>query len=659
MTDIRSASEYRPDIDGIRAIAVAAVMLFHLDVAFMQGGFAGVDVFFVISGYLITGIILRALEKGAFTISGFYVRRINRILPALLLVLASVWVTGWVVMFAREFTALGRDVLGGSTFIANVLYYQGLGYWDSTDRPLLHLWSLAVEEQFYVFWPLALLVVWKANRNVRWTIIAIVEISFVANIYEVRHSGAQAAFFLPLARFWEILSGALLLQLETSSDATGSRLRSLAPRVRDAMSVTGAALVLAAFATAREGDLWPGVKGLIPVAGTLLLIAAGHNALVNRTLLSRRPVVAIGLISYPLYLWHWPLIVFGWMIFEKNVPLLYSVAVVPISIALAWATFQFVEKPIRFGKNKKRSAVMLLPALGATALIGLVAWKGMIGTRLEDSVAHLDAKWGRSVQHAQQPPLIMASGFPAVYVLPGNGRDTAVFYGDSHMVQYWPRVEELAEKSRSNLPTAVLMGYPGCSVFPGVNNPGNDLNNKPWVCDRFNRAFFEYAARPSVKTVVISSYWEAFMGSHVRTLPRSGIRFGDVWSENVLTSFETQIGELVKSGKTVYIILANPIAQTSITERAPRRLSGFNSGSPRAYSTRQFQSGVTQVTSARLRQIAARAGAKIIDPVPFLCSSDTCPALTSWGEPIYRDDNHLRAGFVRRHAIWIDPILTR
>jgi hypothetical protein len=202
------------------------------------------------------------------------------------------------------------------------------------------------------------------------------------------------------------------------------------------------------------------------------------------------------------------------------------------------------------------------------------------------------------------------------------------------------------------------MTYPGCSVFPNLNNPGNDTNNKPWLCDRFNHSFFEYAAKPSVKTVVISSYWEAFMGRRARK-HTAGIKYGDPSSEKSLRSFETQIGELVKSGKTVYIILSNPIAQVELTKPVPRRLAVFRKGSPRAYSTLEFQLGVTELASAHLRGIAARTGAKIIDPIPALCTRDACPAMTVEGEPIYRDDKHLRAGIIRRHATWIDQVFNR
>jgi peptidoglycan/LPS O-acetylase OafA/YrhL len=653
---------YRRDIDGLRALAVAVVVLFHVGVPAVHGGFAGVDVFFVISGYLITGIIIRGLESGTFSLGNFYVRRINRILPALLVILAAVWLIGWLVMFAREFRFLGRDIFAGSTFSSNFFFWSGLGYWDSTDKPLLHLWSLAVEEQFYLLWPLTLLVVGKTKRDVRWTIIAIIEISFVVNLYLVRHQQAPAAFYLPMARFWEILAGALLFQIENSADATGLRYRQLSPRFRDIVSVAGLVLLAATIAVARPHDAWPGLKGLLPVGGTLLLIAAGPNAIVNRTFLSNRAMVALGLISYPLYLWHWPLIVFGNLIFEKHVPLLYTVAVVPVSIALATLTFRFVERPIRFGKRKRRSALMLLPGLAAASVLGLIGWKGVTGTRIDESLASIDRKWGPVVRDPMERPETMTPGGPPIFVIRGDPSRQIVFYGDSHMLQYWARIENIEQRLGSKRPTALLMHYPGCAVFPDTNNPGQDWKGKSWQCDQFNHDVIAFASRPEVKALVISTYWERFIiDADLYPGPMQGAQFlrsDNPQTQRALAKFEEQIRNLVNSGKAVYIILSNPVAQVDVSGKIPRRISGAGTRARAPMSTRAYNLKMTRWSSNRLRQIAAKTGAIIIDPIRYMCDEAICPSVTPEGEPIYRDDDHLRASYVTRHAHWIDQVFS-
>ncbi|MEO8576175.1 MAG: acyltransferase family protein [Gemmatimonadales bacterium] len=654
-----TTDRYRPDIDGIRALAVAVVVLFHLRVAGMHGGFIGVDIFFVLSGYLISGIILRGLEKGTFSLKDFYVRRINRIIPALLVILAATWMLGWLFMFAREFKILGGHVFGGSTFSANFILWTGLGYFDSPDKPLLHLWSLAVEEQFYILWPVTLLLVWKTKRNVRWTLIAIVEISFIVNMWQVRHSGGPAAFYLPLSRFWEILAGSLWYHIESGDDWLARKWRGLSPRILDAMSVAGVLLIGVTLAIAHPGDLWPSWQGVIPIVGTILLLASGPTGLVNRLILSHPLMVGLGLISYPLYLWHWPLIVMGKLVFENAVPKLFTYAVIPISLALATATYLYIEKPIRFGKRKRRSAVLLLPGLVATTTLGIVTYEGIVGPRLEPPAAESRRRWGPADELPQGPQILAPNG-PPIFVMPGDESRTVVMYGDSHIEQYWPRVEELAKGWAGRGPKVLMMRYPGCPVLPETNNPGRNWNGQAWTCDRFNSDVFGYMLRPEVRTVVITGFWEIFV-KDVQLYPGGKGGFAaflltdDPKTEKAFRLFEIQMDSLVKSGKRVYIMLSNPFAESYVGS-LPRRLAGFNSNEPVPYTTTVTFLKMTRWTSDRLRKIAANTGVTIIDPGPLLCGPEICPASTPEGEPIYRDDNHFRSGFVRRHATWIDEV---
>jgi peptidoglycan/LPS O-acetylase OafA/YrhL len=314
-----SHPKYRADIDGLRAAAVIAVVMFHAFPSTLSGGFLGVDVFFVISGFLISTIIFGSLERRAFSFTEFYARRARRIFPALLIVLVAVYAFGWFALVDAEYKQLGKHVAGAAAFVANVVFWREAGYFDTTAsaKPLLHLWSLGIEEQFHLLWPM---LAWTARKRPRHLLILtalLAVVSFGINVVTVK-TNSVAAFYLPHTRIWELLCGSLLAWLSLRGSAgAASSIAGAAPSIH----VTGGIAHLPSIAGALllAGGIWrinqelsfPGIWALVPVAGTLLLIAAGPSAVINRTLCSWRPMVWIGLISYPLYLWHWPLLSFA------------------------------------------------------------------------------------------------------------------------------------------------------------------------------------------------------------------------------------------------------------------------------------------------------------------------------------------------------------
>jgi peptidoglycan/LPS O-acetylase OafA/YrhL len=659
--NIRSSALYRPDIDGIRAFAVAAVVLFHAGITQMHGGFIGVDVFFVISGYLISGIILRGLRNDRFSLTGFYVRRINRILPALILVLIVTALLGWLFMFAEEFTVLGKHTFAGSTFSSNFFFWKEQGYFDSRDRPLLHLWSLAVEEQFYIFWPLLLFLIWKGARNVRAAILAVVVLSFCANIWLVYHRHGVAAFYLPASRFWEILAGSLLIDVELSEDRASRWWRDISVRHREPLSVGGALLIAFSIYRVQPGAAWPSWQGIIPVLGTMLLISAGAGAWINTRILGNRAVVGLGLVSYPLYLWHWPLIVFSAMVYEGISPVWLRTAVVMLSLALAIVTYRVIERPVRFGARKERSALRLLPALAATAAVGGLVYFGAIGPRMEDSQAHLEKLWGPGWVEATENEIDDENG-NNVFSTSGADSNVVVFFGDSHAQQYWPRVQRLAPQLRASGRKVVLMAYPGCPQLPETNRRGTRPNRRLYTCDQFNRRAFAYMRRPEVKTIMIAGYWELYMGDrpvYPTGLPNSdSLRTGSAEAEKAFARLQKEISGLIASGKTVFLVLSNPAAASRLPNSdIPRRFAGLGGGRRPPVAIRaQFVNSTAWVTS-QLELIAERTGARIVDPADYLCGPVECPSHTREGEPMYFDANHLRAGFVASHPLFLDSVL--
>lgn len=359
--------QYRPDIDGLRALAVLAVIGFHAFPGKVHGGFVGVDVFFVISGYLITSIIYAEIVEGRFSIAEFYARRIRRIFPALIIVLLATLALGWLVLLPEEYSLLAKHVIGGSFFSSNFLLWSEAGYFDIEGKlkPLLHLWSLGVEEQYYLLWPVALLGIWATFKNhsrVGMAIVAFAGISFALNLLFISDE-PTAVFYSPVTRIWELLIGAML--------AVGERSGRLFPRhensptdfggrtrIRNAASITGAALIAGSIAFASARYPFPGWIGLAPTVGAALMIASGPGSSLNLHILSSRPAVFTGLVSYPLYLWHWPLLSFV-HIYE---PEIYSpiaevtntgrirslkVAAILIAFVAAILTYQLIEKRIR------------------------------------------------------------------------------------------------------------------------------------------------------------------------------------------------------------------------------------------------------------------------------------------------------------------------
>lgn len=337
---------YRPDIDGLRAIAVMAVIGFHAFPKWVMGGFVGVDIFFVISGYLISTIILESLSANTFSLRAFYARRIRRIFPALLVVLLAVFGIGWFLLFAVEFKQLGKHIAASAGFVSNVVFWSESGYFDTLaeTKPLLHLWSLSIEEQFYLIWPVLLWGVAKQRLNPLLTTTVLALASFALAAYEFRQD-AVAAFFLPQYRAWELLLGAILAQRALSTRGLDL------PRVGRSNLQSVAGLTLIALAVAfTPRNAFPGWWVLMPTVGAVLVIKAGPTAVLNRRLLSCAPLVWVGLISYPLYLWHWPLLSFGRIVVGGVPSPGYRAGAIAVSVGLAWATYRAIERPVRFGR---------------------------------------------------------------------------------------------------------------------------------------------------------------------------------------------------------------------------------------------------------------------------------------------------------------------
>jgi peptidoglycan/LPS O-acetylase OafA/YrhL len=354
---------YRPDIDGLRAIAVLAVVFFHAFPTQLRGGFIGVDIFFVISGFLITSILVADLNNKTFTYKDFYSRRIRRLGPALLLVLIFSFFFGFFLLQINEFNQLKKHIIGGITFTSNLIFWREAGYFDyaSDTKALLHLWSLGIEEQFYLIWPLLIYISYKFKQlNWVFCITCIITLSFVINIV-LSYGDPVAGFFSLQARFWELAVGASLsISRFQNSPTTANTDPTYYDHIR---GILGAIAIGLGFILISDQVVFPGWWSLLPVLGAALLISAGPKSLVNRHILSNNKLVYIGLLSYPLYLWHWPLLSFARTLLSGAPSYAARVGLLLLAFLLAALTYHFVERPIRANKTSKHVAAVIIGAL--------------------------------------------------------------------------------------------------------------------------------------------------------------------------------------------------------------------------------------------------------------------------------------------------------
>ena len=643
---------YRPDIDGLRAFAVLSVVLYHAFPHQVRGGYVGVDVFFVISGYLISSILLKELAEGRFSLANFYGRRIRRIFPALAVCLVAVLAFGFIYLLPLELAQLGKHVFFGAAFLSNIAIWSEAGYFDvaSTLKPLLHLWSLGIEEQFYIAWPALLWLIVRV-RAVGLLLAVMFLASFSINIW-LSTASVVDDFFLPIARFWELLAGAGLAY---------SNQIVLAPSVRSWISFGGSAALLIAAALFTTELPFPGWLALLPVAGALALIVAGPEAIVNRTILSNRAAVFVGLISYPLYLWHWPLISYAYIFRygDKPTPLM-ATGLVAVSFFLAWATYRFIEYPVRFGRhrgNRTRIIVVCMTALGAC---GFATWK------LDGFPQRLPALPGlalRPINEARretnfQPTKgmeILNYGRTFVAHL-GKGDRKIALSGDSMLFQYGPRVQQLADEEHLAANT-YFIAQAGCAPVPGItrrDSPG---------CADMPGILLDLVRREKIKTIVLGAWWASY-NYPLMQIERDGksMSLADQDGKDAFfANLEDYVRRLRAEDANVYLVLGTPFDGTRFnpSTMVTRSLTGlkFSTGVDWDAPVTELRA-LNAATDERLRIVANHTGAELLDVFPDVCGQrDACSPFFATVVPKYLDGMHLRSVFVREHVHFLDFLL--
>ena len=501
----------------------------------MRGGFIGVDIFFVISGFLISGILYRSLfgdqTPGRINIVDFYMRRIRRIFPVLIVVLLVTLAAGFLLLTPDELKLLGKHVAGGAAYVSNLVLWKEAGYFDQSAvlKPLLHLWSLGVEEQFYIVWPVLLWLLYKSRLNFLTMTCLFAVVSFVLCMKGVTRN-PTAAFYAPWMRVWELAAGGILAWVVMNwkapeavlakVNAVLSRLvfrgKDVEPRAwRDVLSFLGFALIVVGLCTIKHSSRFPSFNALLPVMGAVFIIAAGSEAWFNRVVLSNRVAVFIGLISYPLYLWHWPILSFEHIVWGGNPPALWRGAAVIAAVILAWVTYRFVEPPLRYGQHSTAKAAGLFMVLVAIGVGGFALYKSngfpqridtptsaveekRIETLLADSQARCEAEfpeWTKQDNKCRlQKPL---------------GENSVAVVGDSHSGHLFAGLASM--KSRYTFEI-----FPGsCAVpFLDVTTAARNNEMRGAVYLRHREAFLHIATDPKIRAVLLAhnpgcSRWDA------------------------------------------------------------------------------------------------------------------------------------------------------
>lgn len=656
-----SQATYRADVDGLRAVAVLGVVVFHAFPGLMPGGFTGVDVFFVISGFLISGIILRALDHDCFSPLEFYVRRIRRIFPALIIMLLVIWLVAWPLLLWDEFQLLGKHMAAASAFALNLVAAGDFNLFSKAGAsavPLIHLWSLGVEEQFYFVWPLFLLLIWRTADN-RGRLIAILGVAIVsfALYLGTMPINRTVSVCLPSNRMWELSLGSALAYVSMprlGADISGVKLPQLLSRwitraqiaAPNTLSLLGAVLIGASFSnlfyTATLQMWWTSIACL----GSLLLIGAGPHGWINRHVLAHPAMVFIGLISYPLYLWHYPLLTILRMAYGRDPGALLIIATVATSLILSVATYKYLEMPIRSSGNGRRVAAMLCALMAMCAGLGYLTFGRSIPAR--SASYELD----RFITASREDWLPNSATDWTWYtngpLIVGAGARQVLFAGDRNMQQYYPRVVQLFADRDLSEHSAIFAVRAGCAPV------AMDRLEDP-ACPAFRRMVMKYALSPDVATVVLAADWRFHARARLDDAPT---QLRATSKDSGLQGFTQVIAELASHGKRVYVVLSTP----SSPQFDPRRMIRRSLGSPGFTAmpgespSRMAIDAAAGPFASRFAALVRQAGANVIDPAEWLCG-ELCPAMSRDGDPLYRDTTTLRPSYVRERVRFLDETL--
>ncbi|WP_370978077.1 acyltransferase family protein [Agaribacterium sp. ZY112] len=613
---------FRKDINGLRAIAVIAVVLYHFNPIWLPGGFAGVDVFFVISGFLMTGIVFRGLENNRFSIVTFYVARANRIIPALAFLCLTLLVLGWFTFSAYDYAQLAKHVLSSVTFVSNMVYWGESGYFDaaSHEKWLLHTWSLSAEWQFYMLYPifLALFSRFVSLPTLKILVLIATVLGFLFCVV-ASYTSPLASYFLLPTRAWEMLIGGVAYLYPMSLKANHKRW----------FEVIGILMIVASYFSLSQYDAWPGYLALIPVLGAFLVVQANSNT----SFLTGNVVFQhLGSWSYSIYLWHWPLVV---------VPMYFSVTSywpligIPLSVLLGCLSYRFIES-IRFSSLSHWASVYRSPPLYMVLGMALCSYLVVYSEGAMTRFSEADQLKARSALVAVDDwtyPMHgdLKVGESDIRFIEGSTDKNILFIGSSHIEHLYPYVASLDSEYNVYFLT---MG--GCFVAESFKNP-------KWSCSNVQgyKSLMEQVEFEKVVTSLynINGYLSGDAEIATRQLKQRVREY-----DQFLAYVKTKV-------KQVVVLLGEPKGDEFDPKKSLRRdLAGF-------ISVEQARSNY-RVHYEALQSLQNLEGVMVIDPIDYLCT-DVCKVMNKDYEYYYSDSNHLRPWYAIASLDFLDPVLTR
>ncbi|MEQ8268871.1 MAG: acyltransferase family protein [Parvibaculum sp.] len=624
--------KYRPDVDGLRALAVVPVVLFHAQVSGFSGGFVGVDVFFVISGYLITSIIYSEVSAGRFSILSFYERRIRRILPALFTVIAASLVVASFLLLPDEMEAFGRSVIATILFSSNILFWRESGYFDSDaeSKPLLHTWSLAVEEQFYIAFPVALFLCFKfAPRLLPWAIAAAAAGSFLLAL-AAQQLWPDANFYLPFPRAWELLIGALLAM----NLVPGIRSEGL----RNGLTLGGAAAIALSVFFYDSKTPFPGASALLPTLGAASIIYAGMTGSSYVTaLLSRREVVFIGLVSYSLYLWHWPVLVFSRMAAMRDLTGLETAVAISASFLLAVLSWHYVERPFR-----TRTAFASRPGIFSATFASMAAFMavGVVivasgglpqrvpeNARLIASAGAEATNFGKKYECAESPLLETHKYGPCRIGEPAAGEPTILIWGDSHAMALKPMFDALLKDAGLS---GFLVSIPGCPPIFEI-----ERNEYGIPCARMTERLARFVEAGEAKKIIIVGSWAGIFTDKDTTLHGRTSHDDRTRYENIRAGLHLTFGRLKESGREIAFMMPTPGAREAVPSTLARSIV-FGRNSNIEFSRKEYRKRLAGLES--ILATAPHPVDTVVTVEDYMCAQICDVARES--QSLYFDSSH-------------------
>lgn len=643
--------KYRHEIDGLRAIAVMGVILYHVGLKSISAGYAGVDVFFVISGFLIGGIIFRERANGTFTYRKFYARRARRILPALFTVILFSMIAGWLTMMPDTLRYFGGAALSTLLFISNIWFFEVIDYFNpaALKDPLIHTWSLAVEEQFYFFVPLLFGLLWRfGTKTLFWVFAALATVSLITALLTNTNS-PMAAFYLIHTRAWELFAG--VLAALTFPKITAS------PRTSGWLTNLGLLLILGGLGLIPAHVPWPGGWTIIPVAGTVLVLLFGQAPSLARTALTLRPITIIGLISYSAYLWHQPVISFldlagyplsGWP---------QTTATVAAILTVSWLSWRYIEQPFRTGstlpKLMARGSLIIAAIIIAAFSIGGHVTEGY-PDRMPSKVHALLAYANSQPQTYKQCLAVRATVTDMKMhdrcVHGANTTPSIAIWGDSHAALLGQALGKALTKHDLALQELTLSS---CQPIPKMLNYGQTRAAK---CEWFNDAVMEYLlATPTLKTIVLHATWGSYISNSDsiswlgNLVPDNLYAYPSHLSPSmpdaerkdaIAGELSRAITTLRDAGKTVILVQAIPSPGFRPTKHYGRKLwYGEQLDQDIGFDQALFSQSPMDMHKF-LAEIANKTGAYVFDPQNQLCQDGLCYVMKN-GAPLFFDGGHL------------------